>query len=183
MLTPLSVGFINVGFAGPSLLPLCYSNGNNTAGNSRNVSPNYSCPNGAPLNQLPPGNPNICNGTINYCGGGPTSSSVEAQRSCSPFQYKPYVSAYSGVGPINWTPALNRVTGDNDAKSYKVWASYDQNGHRNSDDYWIFHSGDGAGIEDDCMGDIGYIERTGRKLGTVNDTVSRTLPPQGQQSN
>lgn len=116
--------------------------------------------------------------SVNFCGGGASASDVEAQRSCTPFMYKPYVSDYAGFGPVS-QPQLrwDQATGyaSNPRRDHRVWASYGSDSKRNSDDYWIFHSGDGAGIEDDCLGDIFYIERIGRMAGVASKDQERTL--------
>lgn len=102
---------------------------------------------------------------INYCHGG---------ADCSPFYYKPYVQSYSGFGPLGWT-RYNAATGYNQGKSQQVWASCNDSDKSQCDGYWVFHSGDGAGIEDDCLGDISYTERMGQRLGAVTDDLPRSL--------
>jgi hypothetical protein len=114
--------------------------------------------------------------SVNFCGGGASASDAEAQRSCTPFMYKPYVSDYSGFGPVSqarWDQATGYTS--NPSRDHRVWASYGPGSKRNSDDYWVFHSGDGAGIEDDCLGDIFYIERIGRMAGVASKDQERTL--------
>lgn len=137
---------------GPNAKPICTYKGNFASPN-RQANPDIK--NGDALNDP----------LINYCQGGV---------GCSPFYYKPYVQSYSGYGPLNW-PRYNTATGYNQGKSQQVWATCDGADKSHCDGYWVFHSGDGAGIEDDCWGDISYTERLGQRQGVVNDTQSRSL--------
>ncbi len=93
---------------------------------------------------------------IARCGGGPEGAK---DISCSPFYYRP-LQAQSDNPSIK--PGLGKgdggyfdiVTGAGDNQGARAWASYPK-----KSDYWVFHNGDGAGIQPDCYGDILYIER------------------------
>ena len=146
-LSPTSYGAI-----GPNAKPFCSYRGNFASPNKK---ANPAIKSGDPLNDP----------AINYCKDG-----VD----CSPFYYKPYVQSYSGYGPLGWS-RYNTATGYYQAKSQQVWATCNDADKSQCDGYWVFHSGDGAGIEDDCVGDISYTERMGQRLGTVNDSVSRSI--------
>jgi hypothetical protein len=137
---------------GPNAKPICSYSGNFASPNKK---ANPDIKNGDPLNDP----------VLNYCVGG---------SDCSPFNYKPYVQSYSGYGPLSWT-RYNPATGYYDNKSQQVWATCNEGDKSQCDGYWVFHSGDGAGIEDDCVGDISYTERMGRRLGVAEDTTARSL--------
>ena len=53
-----------------------------------------------------------------------------------------------------WTQVL---TG-NGFKTDRAWSYYDDNGTYADNSFFVFHACDGAGVMQDCMGDIKYIE-------------------------
>ncbi len=137
---------------GPNAKPFCTYQDNFASPNKK---ANPAIQKGDPLNDP----------VINYC---------QAGVDCSPFYYKPYRQSYSGYGPLSWS-RYNIATGYNQRKSQQVWATCNDFDKSQCDGYWVFHSGDGAGIEDDCVGDISYTERFGQQLGIVNDNLMRSI--------
>lgn len=127
----------------------------------------------------------------NYCGGGNNSDNVEAQRRCTPFMYVPFVQDYSGASftgkNINkcGNNGVDFATGfyNDKTKGHMVWAAYTSingilRGSRQNIPYFVFHSYDGSGIEDDCLGDIWYVESFGdcTTVGLNNKCLKEPTP-------
>lgn len=90
-------------------------------------------------------------GEIEYCGGAHGGATTEI--SCTSFPAK-----NQDLPPYNWQPycdadVLPKYAGS--SAGAKAWKS------PGADDYWVFHGCDGAGLMDDCMGGMTYVEQFG----------------------
>ena len=90
-------------------------------------------------------------GEIEYCGGAHGGATTEI--SCTSFPAK-----NKDLPPYNWKPycdadVLPKYAGS--SAGAKAWKS------PGADDYWVFHGCDGAGLMDDCMGGMTYVEQFG----------------------
>ena len=54
----------------------------------------------------------------------------------------------------------------------RVWGHFDSSSNLTTDEYFVFHGCDSAGVQPDCWGDIKYIERFGKKIGTGAKSIS-----------
>lgn len=99
------------------------------------------------------------------------------QLSCTPYLYWP--KRFNTENPNFCNDAVyDQLAGGGDRA--QAWAYFDDDGHWQGGDYWVFHSCDGAGIQPDCFGDVKYSEHF---AGVADDTSCQEWPINDNQRN
>ena len=107
-----------------------------------------------------------------WCGGAkPTNPKNEL--SCTPFNYRPWMSEGGGGRDHSYCKnnTMKRMAGDY-FNTTKAWMYFNNDGSPesgNNKSYFVFHSCDGAGIMPDCAGDERYVERIYSKSNDQNN--------------
>ena len=127
--------------------------------------------------------PSLCNNISNFCGGSATSTPI-SELSCTPFMYNP--SVWQGNWDIcntwqdfngNLCKTYHEVVCKENAR---MWADM----ANDPNTYFVFHSNDHAGIQSDCLGDSGYIEKfvKNSNVSSLSDT-GQLVPNQNKNYN
>ena len=116
-----------------------------------------------------------------WCGG---DSYPINQITCSPFNYRPRMFYHTNNCGIDNNSFYDTIMSNsasqedlnkkcdwissppNGRGGARVWGHFNLNGKLSKEGYFVFHGCDSAGIQPDCMGDIKYIERFERNIGT-----------------
>lgn len=86
-----------------------------------------------------------------HCGG---STDAWNEMSCSPYKYRPFTYNYQNPNSCDGDIFDILTYGGDKARP---WAHF-TNSQWDTDDYWVFHGCDGAGLQPDCLGDVKYVE-------------------------
>jgi hypothetical protein len=101
--------------------------------------------------------------------------------SCTPFYYRPYVTNniekfYNDGNDPDWCTSDEIVTlAGNSFQTTKAWRAFDEGGTAVGDHFWLFHGCDGAGIMEDCVGDVKFVEKLGAALASGDDPGAQIL--------
>lgn len=97
-----------------------------------------------------------------WCGG---TTNPTTELSCSPFNYRPwstnnaYKNSHNGQDPGYCQDDTVKTLAGGPFNTTRAWMYFKDDKGTLDNNYWVFHSCDGAGIMPDCKGDIFYVER------------------------
>lgn len=101
--------------------------------------------------------------------------------SCTPFYYRPYITnnimKFDNAGSDPEWCSFDEIVAlaGNPFSTTKAWRAFDENGAPVGDHFWLFHACDGAGIMEDCVGDIKFVEKLGTALASADDPTAEIL--------